>query len=61
MITLRSRGKSWLKSGGTSVLGFTPYSGQSKEGPIDVIAAAGFADAHMLGLGREFYAFAVRP
>src|SRR5262245_10652940 len=50
-----------LKPGGTIALGFTSWSGQSTEGLIDIVAAAGFADAHMLYLGREFWVFAVRP
>src|SRR6516225_7533187 len=50
-----------LKPGGTIALAFTPYSGQSKEGLTERVTAAGFTDAHMLTLGREFYVFAVRP
>jgi ubiquinone/menaquinone biosynthesis C-methylase UbiE len=46
---------------GTIALAFTPYSGQSKEGLTELVTAAGFTDAHMLTLGREFYVFAVRP
>ena len=50
-----------LKPGGTIALAFTPYSGQSKEGLTELVTAAGFTDAHVLTLGREFYVFAVRP
>src|SRR5262245_51893128 len=50
-----------LKPGGTIALAFTPYSGQSKEGLTELVTAAGFTDAHMLNLGREFYVFAIRP
>ena len=35
--------------------------GTSKEGLTELLTAAGFTDAHMLNLGREFYLFAFRP
>ena len=43
-----------LKPHGSAALGFTTYSGQAKEGLTAALAAAGFADEHMLGLGRNF-------
>ena len=50
-----------LRSGGTIALGFTPYSGQRKEGLIDKLMAAGFTKAHLSEKGRNFCALATKP
>ena len=50
-----------LKPHGSAALAFTPYSGQAKEGLTAALAAAVFADVHMLGLGRNFCVLGVKP
>lgn len=50
-----------LRSGGTIALGFTPYSGQRKEGLIDKLIAAGFTKAHLSEKGGNFCALATKP
>lgn len=50
-----------LKPGGRVALGFTRYAGQSKEGLTAVLTAAGFADAHVVDIDRDFCALAITP
>jgi len=51
-----------LKPGGLVALGFTPYSGQNKNGVAEMLNAAGFAGAGMVkGPGRNFCVFAPKP
>jgi ubiquinone/menaquinone biosynthesis C-methylase UbiE len=50
-----------LKPGGIIALGFTPYSGQPKEGLTEVLTAAGFGGPCMLGMDRNFCALAIKP
>jgi ubiquinone/menaquinone biosynthesis C-methylase UbiE len=50
-----------LKPGGTIALGFTPYSGQPKEGLGENLSAAGFAKPHVVLKDRNFCALARKP
>jgi ubiquinone/menaquinone biosynthesis C-methylase UbiE len=50
-----------LKPRGVVALGFTPYSGQAKEGLTAALEAAGFSGVHMLDLNRDFSVLAVKP
>ena len=50
-----------MKSGGRIGLGFTPYSGQAKEGLAARLIAAGFADARTVEKDRLFCALATKP
>ena len=50
-----------IKSGGRLALGFTPYSGQPKEGLAEGLITAGFADARMVEKDSFFCALATRP
>jgi ubiquinone/menaquinone biosynthesis C-methylase UbiE len=49
-----------LKPGGIIALGFTPYSGQAKQGLTTALTAAGFAGPCMLDIDRNFAALAVK-
>src|ERR1700730_12020091 len=42
-----------LKPHGCLALGFTPYSGQTKEGLVEIITEAGFADAHVVDMDKD--------
>ncbi|WP_447980116.1 class I SAM-dependent methyltransferase [Candidatus Nitrospira bockiana] len=50
-----------LKPGGKLVLGFTPYSGQRKEGLLELLAEAGFAGVHVKDVNEDFCVVAVKP
>jgi ubiquinone/menaquinone biosynthesis C-methylase UbiE len=50
-----------LKSGGTVALGFTVNSGQPKEGVLDALAAAGFAQPRIMDGAKLFCAIATKP
>jgi len=50
-----------LRAGGRIALGFTPYSGQSREGLVERLAAAGFEDARLVERDQNFCALAMRP
>ena len=50
-----------MKSGATIALGFTPYSGQKKEGLIDKLVAAGFTKPRVVGKSGNFCALATKP
>src|SRR5215831_19130451 len=50
-----------LKPRGTVALGFTPYSGQPKEGLTIALTTAGFASVRMLDLDTNFCVLAVKP
>ena len=49
-----------LKPGGRVALGFTHHSGQPKEGLTDVLTAAGFTEAHVVDIDRDFCASATK-
>jgi ubiquinone/menaquinone biosynthesis C-methylase UbiE len=49
-----------VKSGGKVALGFTPYSGQRKEGLIATITIAGFSNVRMVET-RNFCVLATKP
>ncbi len=50
-----------LKHGGNVALGFTVNSGQPKEGVADLLTAAGFAQARIVGRPKLFCAIATKP
>ena len=50
-----------LRSGGSIALGFTRHSGQAKEGVTQVLMAAGFVDAQVVDVDREFCVIATNP
>jgi len=51
-----------LKPCGTvALVGFTPYSGQAKEGLTIALTIAGFASARMMDLDGNFCVLAVKP
>jgi ubiquinone/menaquinone biosynthesis C-methylase UbiE len=50
-----------MKLGGRIALGFTPYSGQSKGGLPEMLAAAGFTEAHLVEAEEAFCALAIKP
>ena len=50
-----------LKAGGKIALGFTPYSGQSKDGVPELLANAGFPNARVVESGNGFCVLAVKP
>jgi hypothetical protein len=47
-----------LAAGGRVALGFTPDSGQPRNGVIEMLSAAGFADARLVELRGGFCALA---
>jgi ubiquinone/menaquinone biosynthesis C-methylase UbiE len=47
-----------MRTGGRIALGFTPYSGQSREGLIPVLSAAGFAEPRLVDVEQGFCALA---
>jgi ubiquinone/menaquinone biosynthesis C-methylase UbiE len=49
-----------LKGGGRVALGFTPHSGQSKDGLTDLLASAGFTDARLIDSAHGFCALAAK-
>jgi ubiquinone/menaquinone biosynthesis C-methylase UbiE len=50
-----------MKPGGRIALGFTPYSGQSKNGLPEMLTAAGFTEAHLVEAEEGFCALAIKP
>ena len=50
-----------MKPGGQLALGFTPYSGQRKDGLKETLLAVGFTKAHILEADQGFCALAVKP
>ncbi|HEX2244240.1 MAG TPA: class I SAM-dependent methyltransferase, partial [Gammaproteobacteria bacterium] len=50
-----------MKRGGRVALAFTPYSGQPKEGLIEVLTEAGFNDVHVVDIDQDFCALATKP
>lgn len=50
-----------LKVGGKIALGFTPYSGQSKDGVPELLANAGFPNARVVESDKGFCVLALRP
>jgi ubiquinone/menaquinone biosynthesis C-methylase UbiE len=50
-----------MKRGGRVALAFTPYSGQPKEGLIEVLTEAGFSDVHVVHIDQDFCALATKP
>jgi ubiquinone/menaquinone biosynthesis C-methylase UbiE len=50
-----------MKPGGRIALGFTPYSGRSKHGLMDVLLAADFTGAHIVDGTHGFCALASKP
>jgi ubiquinone/menaquinone biosynthesis C-methylase UbiE len=50
-----------MKPGGRIALGFTPYSGQSKNGLPEMLGAAGFTEAYLVEAEEGFCALAIKP
>lgn len=50
-----------MKPDGRLALGFTPYSGQPKDGLTDTLVAAGFVKAHVVEKDKSFCALATKP
>jgi ubiquinone/menaquinone biosynthesis C-methylase UbiE len=50
-----------MKTGGRIALGFTPYSGQPNRGLPELLAAAGFTEAHVVEADKDFCALAIKP
>jgi ubiquinone/menaquinone biosynthesis C-methylase UbiE len=50
-----------MMPGGCIALGFTPYSGQSKNGLPDMLTAAGFTEAHVVEAQEGYCALAIKP
>ncbi len=50
-----------LKAGGKIALGFTPYSGQSKDGMSDVLKTVGFANTSVVESERGFCVLGLKP
>jgi ubiquinone/menaquinone biosynthesis C-methylase UbiE len=50
-----------LRSGGRLALGFTPHSGRSRTGILELLSAAGFAEARLVETERGFCALARKP
>jgi ubiquinone/menaquinone biosynthesis C-methylase UbiE len=50
-----------LRPGGKVALGFTPYSGQPKEGLMELLTAAGFAQVRLVEMDGGFCVLATKP
>ena len=50
-----------LRPGGKVALGFTPYSGQPKEGLTEPLTAAGFAEVRLVEIDGGFCVLATKP
>ncbi|HLI13355.1 MAG TPA: class I SAM-dependent methyltransferase [Alphaproteobacteria bacterium] len=50
-----------LRAGGRVALGFTPYSGRSKEGLTEILTGAGLAEARLIEGDEGFCALATKP
>ena len=49
-----------MTPGGSIALGFTPYSGQSKNGLPEMLTTAGFTEAHVVEAEEGFCALAIK-
>jgi len=49
-----------MKTGARVALGFIPYSGQPKEGLIEILSAAGFTKANVVERSDWFCAIALK-
>jgi ubiquinone/menaquinone biosynthesis C-methylase UbiE len=49
-----------LKPGGTVALAFTAYSGQRREGMLNIVAGAGFSDCRIVEKDQAFCVIATR-
>jgi hypothetical protein len=49
------------RSGGPVALGFTPYSGRCKAGLLELLSAAGFAEASLVETKDGFCTLALKP
>jgi ubiquinone/menaquinone biosynthesis C-methylase UbiE len=50
-----------MTPGGSIALGFTSYSGQSKDGLPEILTAAGFTESHVVEAEGGFCALAIKP
>lgn len=50
-----------MRAGGRIALGFTPYSGQTRDGLTSVLSTAGFTEPRLIDVERGFCALASRP
>lgn len=50
-----------MKPGGRIALGFTPYSGKSKNGLPEMLTAAAFTEVHIVETALGFCALAIKP
>ena len=50
-----------MKSGGTIAFGFTRNSGQKKDRLTETFGAAGFANARVIEMDRDFCVLAIKP
>ncbi len=50
-----------MKPGSRSALGFTPYSGQSKNGLPEVLTGAGFSEVNVVEADEGFCVLAIKP
>src|SRR4029450_13685195 len=50
-----------MTPGGSIALGFNSYSGQSKNGLLEMLTAAGFTEAHLFEAEEGFCALAIKP
>jgi len=50
-----------LKIGGKIALGFTPYSGQSKDGVPELLTNAGFTNTRVIESDKGFCVLAIKP
>jgi ubiquinone/menaquinone biosynthesis C-methylase UbiE len=50
-----------VRGGGRVALGFTPYSGQPKNGVAEALAAAGFTNPQMVEQSESFCGLATKP
>ena len=57
---LREIGRA-LRPRGKVALGFTPHSGQPKEGLTELLTAAGFAEVRLVEIDGGFCALATKP
>lgn len=50
-----------MKTGGKIALGFTPYSGQSKDGVPELLTNAGFSNTRVVESDKGFCVLALKP
>jgi ubiquinone/menaquinone biosynthesis C-methylase UbiE len=58
-IALQEMQRVMKKVEGRIVLGFTPYSGQSRNGLIEMLTTAGFTETHLVETNRGFCILAI--